>query len=250
MLVPDRSSEADPEGQRSFVTTHWSIVLAAAHESRPDAQAALATLCETYWYPLYSCVRRKGYRAEEAQDLTQEFFATLLQKDYLRVADPERGRFRSFLLASLNHFLANEWDRARAQKRGGGRRMISMDIPGAESRCSIEPADDLTAEKLYERQWALTLLDLVLKQLRQESVREGKEHLFDRLKEFLGGAASDIPYSQVAAELGMTEAAVKMAVHRLRRYYRRLLRAEIAQTVASAAAIDDEIRHLFRALED
>jgi len=249
MSPPGESSGSGHRGKRSFATTRWSLVLTAAHDNRPEARAALATLCETYWYPLYYYVRRRGYRAEEAQDLTQAFFATLLEREYLRVADPGRGRFRSFLLASLNHFLANEWDRARAQKRGGGRRAIPMDVADAESRYSLAPADDLTPERLFERRWALTLLDLVVAQLQQECVREGKERLFDRLKGFLGGAAAGAPYSQAAADLGMTEAAVKMAVHRLRRRYRRLLRAQIAQTVASPEEIDDEIRHLFNALE-
>lgn len=222
-------------------------MLAAAHDSRPQAREALATLCGAYWFPLYYYVRRRGYRADEAQDLTQAFFATLLEKEYLDMADPGRGRFRSFLLASLSHFLANEWDRARARKRGGGK-VISMDVADAESRYSLEPADDLTAERLFERQWAMTLLDQVLAELREELARDGKQPLFDRLKGFLGGEAPGASYGQVAAELGMTEGAVKTAVHRLRRHYRRLLRARIAQTVASAEEIDDEIRHLFAAL--
>jgi RNA polymerase sigma-70 factor (ECF subfamily) len=247
MSRPDRLPESGPSRARSFTTTRWSIVLAAAHDSRPQAREALATLCGAYWFPLYYYVRRRGYRADEAQDLTQAFFATLLEKEYLDMADPGRGRFRSFLLASLSHFLANEWDRARARKRGGGK-VISMDVADAESRYSLEPADDLTAERLFERQWAMTLLDQVLAELREELARDGKQPLFDRLKGFLGGEAPGASYGQVAAELGMTEGAVKTAVHRLRRHYRRLLRARIAQTVASAEEIDDEIRHLFAAL--
>jgi RNA polymerase sigma-70 factor (ECF subfamily) len=246
MPPPDRASDSRHAGGKSFTTTHWSLVLAAGHSSRPDAATALATLCETYWYPLYYYVRRRGYRAEEAQDLTQAFFAKLLEKGYLKVADPDRGRFRSFLLASLNHFLANEWDRARARKRGG--KVLSLDIAGAEGRYSLDPADGLTAEKLFERRWATTLLDLVLSRLRGEFVRQGRERVFERLKDFLANVG-DAPYRQAAADLGMTEAAVKMAVHRLRRQYRRLLRAQIAQTVASPEEIDDEIRHLFAALE-
>jgi RNA polymerase sigma factor (sigma-70 family) len=248
MSPSDRVPESRSGGARSFATTHWSLVLAAAQDRRPDAQAALATLCQTYWYPLYYYVRRRGHRPDEAQDLTQAFFAALLEKEYLRVADPERGRFRSFLLASLNHFLANEWDRARARKRGGGRRMISMDIADAERRCALDPADNLSAEKRFEQQWAITLLDRVLAELRRQFVHEGKQRHFDQLKGFLGGAASAAPYRQAASEMGMTEAAVKMAVHRMRRRYRRLLRARIAQTVASPEEIEDEIRHLFAAL--
>jgi RNA polymerase sigma factor (sigma-70 family) len=247
MSPPDRSSDSRHAGGQSFTTTHWSLVLAAGHGSRPDAGAALATLCEAYWHPLYYYVRRRGYRAEEAQDLTQAFFAAILEKGSLKVADPDRGRFRSFLLASLNHFLAKEWRRRSARKRGG--KVLSLDIAGAESRYSLEPADGLTAEKLFERRWAMTLLDLVLARLREEFAREDRECVFERLKDFLGGAAAEAPYSQAAADLGMTEAAVKMAVHRLRRQYRRLLRAQIAQTVASPEEIDDEIRHLFAALE-
>jgi RNA polymerase sigma-70 factor (ECF subfamily) len=246
MSPRDRASDSRRAGGQSFTTTHWSLVLAAGHGSRPDASAALATLCETYWYPLYYYVRRRGYRAEEAQDLTQEFFAAILEKGHLKVADPDRGRFRSFLLASLNHFLANEWDRASARKRGG--KVLSINIAGAEGRYSLEPADGLTAEKLFERRWATTLLDLVLARLRAEFIRQGRERVFERLKDFLANVG-DAPYRQAAADLGMTEAAVKMAVHRLRRQYRRLLRAQIAQTVASPEEIDDEIRHLFAALE-
>ncbi|MCX5671607.1 MAG: sigma-70 family RNA polymerase sigma factor [Planctomycetota bacterium] len=249
MPSDDRSSKSDPGGPRSFATTRWSLVLAAARDSRPDARAALATLCETYWYPLYTYVRRRGYRAEEALDLTQEFFARLLEKESLRVADRARGRFRSFLLASLNHFLANEWDRARSQKRGGGRKAISLDTAAAESRYALEPSAGLAPEKLFDRRWALTLLERVLADLRRECTRDGKERLFDRLKGYLGGEAPGASYSHVGAELGMTEGAVKMAVHRLRRQYRRLLRAQIAQTVASPEEIDDEIRQLFAALD-
>jgi len=242
------SSASGPGGARSFTTTHWSLVLAAAHESRPEGRAALAALCQAYWHPLYFYIRRRGYRPDEAQDLTQAFFAAILEKGRLRAADPERGRFRSFLLASLNHFLANEWDRARAQKRGGGK-VLSLDMEDAEGRYRLEPADDLTAEKLFERRWAMTLLDLVLAQLRQEFARDGREHLFEQLKGHLGGPAADAPYRRVAADLGMTEAAVKMAVHRLRRRYRHLLRARIAQTVGSVGQIDEEIRRLFAAVD-
>jgi RNA polymerase sigma factor (sigma-70 family) len=248
MPPPDRSSESRHAGGRSFGTTHWSLVLAAAHGSWPKGRAALATLCQAYWHPLYFYIRRRGYQPDEAQDLTQAFFAAILEKGRLQAADPERGRFRSFLLGSLNHFLANEWDRARAKKRGG-RKTLSLDIEGAEGRYLLEPADDLTAEKLFERRWAMTLLDLVLDQLQQDLARDGRGHLFEQLKGFLGGPAADAPYSRVAADLGMTESAVKMAVHRLRRRYRHLLRARIAQTVGSAEQIDDEIRRLFAALD-
>jgi RNA polymerase sigma-70 factor (ECF subfamily) len=237
---------AGPGGARSFATTHWSLVVAAAHDSRPAAKAALATLCETYWYPLYCYVRRRGHLAEEAQDLTQEFFATLLEKHTLRVADRERGRFRSFLLASLNHFLANEWRRQSAKKRGGGRLPLSLDLPAGESRYAQEPSHDLTPEKIYERRWAMVLLEKALSALREEYAAAGKGKLFERLAVFLGGATS-VPYEEVAHELGTTDGAVKVAVHRLRRRCRDLLRAEVAQTVVEPADVDEELRHLMAA---
>ena len=218
--------------------------MAAAHVT-PESREALEELCGRYWYPLYAYVRRRGYGADEAQDLTQEFFARLIEKDTVHVVDPRRGRFRSFLLGTLKHFLANEWDRARAQKRGGGRKTLSIDGASAESRYRHEPADELTPQKLFERRWVLTLLDLVLRDLREEFVSGGRERVFDGLKGFLGGDVPGVPYAQVAGELDMTESAVKVAVHRLRRRYRELLRSQIAQTVASPGEIDDEIRQLF-----
>jgi RNA polymerase sigma-70 factor (ECF subfamily) len=247
MPPSDRSSKSGAAGRRSFATTHWSLVVAAAHDSRPDAQAALATLCETYWYPLYYYVRRRGYRAEEALDLTQAFFATLLEKEYLRAADRERGRFRSFLLASLTHFLAKEWRRASARKRGGGRTPLPLDLQAGESRYSQEPSHDVTPEKAFERRWALLVLERALSKLRDEYAAGGKADLFRRLAGFLGGEKS-APYKQVAADVGMTEAAVKVAVHRLRRRCRQVLRAEVAQTVADPADVDAELRDLMAAV--
>ncbi|MCI0491291.1 MAG: sigma-70 family RNA polymerase sigma factor [Blastocatellia bacterium] len=232
---------------RRFATTHWSLILAAGREATPESEKALAALCATYWYPLYAYVRRKGYQMPEAQDMTQGFFARLLEKNYLQDVDRERGKFRSFLLASLNHFLANEWDRERAQKRGGGIKFIPLDT--AEDLYSLDPADKLTPEKLFERRWATTLLDQVLALLKEEFAGAGKAALFDRLKDFLTGAESRDSYKQAAAELEMSEGAVKVAVHRMRRRFRRLLRAEIAKTVANPAEIDDEIRYLLSALK-
>lgn len=231
-------------GGSRFATTHWSVVLAAGGERSPEAHQALATLCETYWYPLYAYVRRRGYAAEDAQDLTQAFFAALLEKVYLRAADRERGRFRSFLLTALKRFLSKEWDRAHAQKRGGTHGPISLDVQSGETRYSLEPSHDWTPERIYERRWALTLLDQVMARLRQRYVADGKEQLFDLLKAFLTGESGAPPYSQAAAELAMTEGAVKVAVHRLRRRYRELLRSEIAQTVAHPGEVDDELRFL------
>ncbi len=236
-------------GGRRFATTRWSLVAAAAGRSAsPQSSRALATLCEGYWFPLYAFVRREGYSAHDAQDLTQEFFARLLDKNYLADADRRRGRFRSFLLASLKHFLSKQRDRARAQKRGGGRAPLSLDFASAESRYHLEPAGELTAERLYDRRWALTVLEQVLGQLRNESAAAGKLPLFDRLKQYLTARADSRPYAQVADELAMTEGAVKVAVHRLRRRYRELLKQEIAQTVTGPEELDDELRHLFAAV--
>jgi RNA polymerase sigma-70 factor (ECF subfamily) len=231
-----------------FVTTRWSVVLTAGRSDTTHARSALEKLCQTYWYPLYAYVRRRGHSAEDAQDLTQEFFARLLEKNQIAGVDRNRGRFRSFLLASLKHFLANEWHKARAQKRGGGQVPIPIDASAAESKCGIDPADTLTAEKIYERRWALTLLDQVLHRLRDEYVRDGKENLFEQLKSTLTEASRSVRYADIAAGLGTSEGAVKVAVHRLRQRYREVLRAEIADTVASPGEVEDEIRNLFAAL--
>lgn len=244
--LPDPRSARGPH---EFETTRWSLVLAAGHRSSPDAQAALTTLCRSYWFPLYSYVRRRVGNRDEAQDLTQAFFVQLLEKDYLAVARPERGKFRAFLLTSLKHFLSNQWDKARAQKRGGGRAAIPLDLAAGESRYCLEPMDELTPERLFERQWALTLLEQVLRRLREESVATGKERQFERLKAFVAGQSSAGAYAAAAEALGVTEGAVKVAVHRFRRRYRELLRSEIAQTVAGPADVDDEIRSLFATFE-
>jgi RNA polymerase sigma factor (sigma-70 family) len=248
MARTDEKQEPSSSGSRQFATTRWSLVLAAGQRSSPQSSAALATLCENYWYPLYAYVRRRGHEADEAQDFTQAYFARLLEKNDLAAADPGRGRFRSFLLASLKHFLANEWDRARAEKRGGGRSVLSIDFGTAEERYRAEPSHDLTPERIFERRWALVLLENVLARLHDESAQAGKADSFDRLKGFLTGEQSAVTYGQLAAELNMSEGALKVAVHRLRRRYRELLRAEIEETVADAEEIDQEIRDLFSAL--
>ena len=196
----------------------------------------------------YAFVRRQGHSADQAQDLTQEFFARLLEKHYLRAADPERGRFRSFLLASCKHFLSKERDRAKAQKRGGGRKVLPLDFEAGERRYSLEPTHEATAEKVYERRWALTLLDQVFARLRNEFDRAGKRNEFDRLKVYLTGEAAALSYREAAAELGTTEGAVKVAVHRLRRRYRELVREEIGHTVAGPDDVAEELRRLFAAL--
>jgi RNA polymerase sigma-70 factor (ECF subfamily) len=223
-------------------------VLSAGRRSSPNSQQALATLCSLYWYPLYACVRSQGYRPHDAQDLTQEFFARLLARNDIAAADRAKGRFRSFLSTALKHFLANARDHARARKRGAGRVPISLDFATAESRLSLEPFHALTAEKAFARRWALTLLDCVLCRLREEFAAAGKAQVFDLLKNFLSGPTKAVSYAEVGAALNMTEGTVKVAVHRLRRRYRDLLRGEIAQTVADRDEVDDEIRELFAAL--
>lgn len=230
------------------MTTHWSLVLAAGGQLSGDAECALAALCENYWYPLYVFVRRQNYNHDEAQDLTQHFFARLLEKDFLGQVDQERGRFRSFLLACLKHFLSNERDRERAQKRGGGRQLISMDGEEADQRYRLEPVSDLTPEKIFERRWAMTLLERTLNQLRDECVAAGTGDRFDQLKPFITGGAKDQSYRQAAAALDMTEDAAKALAYRLRKRYRQHLRDEILQTVSTPQQVDEEIRDLFSAL--
>jgi RNA polymerase sigma-70 factor (ECF subfamily) len=212
------------------------------------ATQALERLCKVYWYPLYAFVRRQGCTADDAQDLTQEFFARLLAKHYLADVDRSKGRFRSFLLASLKHFLANEWDRARAQKRGGRVDFVSIDQQAAETRMGLEPSHSETPEKLFERQWALTLLDEVLARLQEECTADGKAETFHHLKVTLTTDRNTVSYTDLASRLSMTEGAVKVAVHRLRQRYREILRAEIAHTVASPDEVEVELRHLFSVL--
>jgi RNA polymerase sigma-70 factor (ECF subfamily) len=233
-----------------FAETQWSLVLAAGRGGDSTrARDALAALCRSYWYPLYAFVRRQGHAPHDAQDLTQDFFARLLEKNWLAGVDRTRGRFRSFLLAAMKHFLANEWDKSKALKRGGGvHNFISLDAESAESRYALEPADNLTADKLYERRWALTLLDRTLARLRDEFVAEGKAKQFDELKFTLTGGRGETPYAELAAKFGMTEGAVKVMVHRLRQRYREVLRAQIAETVGDAGEVEAELRHLFATL--
>ena len=247
-MSKNESGKGRIAGKRHFATTHWSIVAAAGAASRADAHDALSQLCEVYWYPLYAYVRRRGYSAPDAQDLTQAFFARLLEKQSLRVADADRGKFRSFLLASLDHFLANERDRARAQKRGGGVAPISLHWAAGESRVNLEPAHELTPERLYERQWALTLLELVVRRMEAEYQEAGKTRQFELFKDALGGGREQLPYVEVAAELNMTVENARQAAHRMRKRYRALLREEVARTVADPSDVDDELASLFDAL--
>jgi len=213
----------------------------------PQAQDALQTLCQTYWHPLYAYARRRGHSPADAEDLTQAFFGWVLERKWLERADQRRGRFRSFLLTSFSNFLSNEWDKATAQKRGGGR-ILSLQRDEAEGRCAQEPADHLTPEQSFEWRWALTLLDQVMKRLEIEFSQDSKEELFEALKPCLLGERSAQPYSALAATLGMTEGSVKVAVHRLRQRYRQLLRDEIANTVAKPEEVDEEMRYLFEVL--
>jgi RNA polymerase sigma-70 factor (ECF subfamily) len=248
MPARDPDERREQQSVRRFATTRWSLVAAAGNRTAPEAQEALATLCRIYWYPLYAYARRQLASADDAQDLTQEFFVRLLEKDYLQAADPQRGRFRAFLLTAFQRFLANERDRARAQKRGGGRPVLSLDFQAGESQFQREPADPATPETLFERRWALTLLEQTLGRLRQEFASAGKEKLFATLKGTLTGDDSGVPYAQLAAQLDVSEQAVKVAVHRLRRRYAELLRAEITQTVADPREVEDELRDLFAAV--
>lgn len=235
---------ANPQPMAVFATTHWSAVVNAGEEGSPAAAEAIAKLCKIYWYPLYAYVRRQGYSADQAQELTQEFFARLLARNYFRALDRQKGKFRSFLLASMEHFLAKEWRDSHRLKRGGGQTICSLDEGDTETRYKLEPAETMTAERIYERRWAFTLLEQAHKHLRDEFVAAGKLPLFDALQVFLTGDRSDITYAQMGATIDMTEGAVKVAVHRLRRRYGEVLREEIAATVSSADEVEEELRHL------
>ena len=239
MLNPDE--KPDLRAREHFATTQWNVVIAAGLVDHADARAALATLCEGYWIPLYAYVRRRVSDVAEAQDLTQEFFAQLLEKDLLAVAAPERGRFRSFLLTALKNFLTNQWHKARAEKRGGGRGTLSLNFAEGDSRLSLEPSHD--------RKWALTLLDRTLNRLGDEYRFHKKGELFDDLRPLIGGNRDEGDYAEVAEKLRMTAGAAKAAAYRMRNRYRELLRDELAATVADPADIDDEIAWLFQALE-
>ena len=248
MAISDPRDFAAHPGSPAFATTRWSVVAAAGAGASPDARAALTTLCETYWYSVYAFIRRRGCSAEDARDLTQEFFATLIEKEYLQAADRERGRFRSFLLTAVKRFLSKEYERATAQKRGGTRQHISLDFDAGESRYRIEPFHNSTPERLFERRWALTVLDRVVQRLEQEYADGGKAELFARLKAGLTGPAETAPYAEIAAELQTTPGAVKVAAHRLRKRYREILKAEIAETLVDPGDVRDELQHLLQAV--
>jgi RNA polymerase sigma factor (sigma-70 family) len=246
---PDQASEGRPRTDAAvFATTHWSVVLAAGHSTAADADAALEKLCRTYWFPLYAFARRQGNSPEDAQDLTQDFFARLLQKNYLAKADPDRGKFRTFLLGSLKNFLVNEWKRAGRLKRGGGLEFLSIDTIAAEDRYAAEAPVESNADADYEMRWAVTLIEQVLSALRQEFNAAGKGQLFTELKGFIWGDKSTVSYAEIAEQVKLSEGNVKVAVHRLRQRFRELLRAEVAQTVAGPEDIDVELRHLINVL--
>ena len=247
MLGLDEQDSPLPRGNNIFATTHWSVVLAAGQGGSLAAEEALEKLCHTYWYPIYAYVRRRAGDAHEAEDLTQEFFARLLGKNSLASVQREGGKFRSFLLTALKHFLINKWQQRQTAKRGGGKTLLSLDEVDAEKRYQFEPADETTPEVLFERRWAATVLEQVRRRLRARYAADGQAELFEALQPCLTGAEQTLAYVDLAARLGTSESAVKMAVHRLRKRYGESLRAEIALTVDSPAEVEAEIRCLIAA---
>ena len=247
--MPPSEATSVAQPAQLFATTQWSAVFLAGQESSPEATLALERLCANYWYPLYAYVRRKGRTVEEAQDLTQEFFAHFLERKYFRHADRNRGRFRTFLLTSLGHFVINEWTKANREKRGGGQRIVSLDEEMAEARFTAEPAEQ-PSETLYDRGWAGVLLDRALTALNIEFAQAGKQELFARLKIYVWGEKNSLSYREMAEQLGMTEQAVKTSVHRLRKRYGELLRLEVAQTVLTAGDVEEELRYLISVIRN
>ena len=243
----------DPQGKPiaarggSFPTTRWSLVLAVARSSGGSEQA-LAKLCQAYWPAVYAYARHRGYSAEHSEDLTQGFFSKLIEKHYVEQADRERGKFRTFMLSSFKNYMANEWDRGNAQKRGGGQWLLSLDFTDAERQVRIEPADPTTPETIFLRRWARTLLDRVLGQLQAEMVQAGYAKRFERLKDFVTDSDPGVSYRELATELDMSESALSVTVHRMRRRFAHLLREEVGHTVDDRDAVADEIRFLIEAL--
>jgi DNA-directed RNA polymerase specialized sigma24 family protein len=244
----ETNKEVDVAPREWFSTTHWSTVLAAADHGSAQSAEALEKLCRAYWYPLYAHVRQRGHDATEAEDLTQEFFLRFLAKDYLTHLRRGRGRFRNYLLTALNHFLADEWDRERRVKRGGGVRPLRIDFEAGEEFYRDEPVDQASPDRLYERRWALAALQYVLAQLREEYEQKGKGRLFDVLKNLLVDDPEELPWASACVELGMSEGALRIAAHRLRRRYGELFRREIANTVSTPEEIDEEMRYLLAVL--
>ena len=249
-MTSQHSSAAGTPPGDVFATTHWTVVLAAGQGHTPESDRALEELCRTYWYPLYAYVRRHGHSREDAEDLTQAFFARFLEKNYLEGLSAERGRFRAYLLAALKHFLANEWDRARRRKRGGHLTHLPLDWHDAEARYRIDPTDHLSPDKLYDRAWAVLLLEQVVSRLGNESATADKRRVFEQLKPFLTAGKGALSHADAARALGMEEGAVRTAVHRLRKRYRQLLREEIARTLSDPAQVEEEMRALFSAFSE
>jgi RNA polymerase sigma factor (sigma-70 family) len=244
MNSPSDGVEPSAKVSGQFTTTHWSVVLAAGQQELPQAAEALERLCRTYWYPLYVYVRRRGYQVEDAQDLTQQFFARFLEKGSFSLANPARGRFRTFLLNSLQHFLPDDWKRAHRAKRGGGASELPLDGVTAEARYAAELTDTTTPERAYEERWAMTLLEQVLERMREDYTRVGKARLFEALQDFLWGPDLSVSYAALTKALAMAEGAIRVAVHRLREDYRERLRAEVAHTVSDPSEVDPELRYL------
>ena len=246
MTAPERDRTPAPGGGAVFQTTHWSVVLSAGDLASPDAHAALARLCQTYWLPIYAFIRKRGHSPQQAEDLTQDFFGNFLEKNYVAKAVRDRGRFRSFLMTSVENFLHNTHDRNQARKRGPASALLSLDNQNAEVHYLAEPTDEADPAKVFEQRWASTVLQTVLQRLRNEFLESGRSELFEKLCAHLWGEAESIPYPQVAQQFGFTVANVKTTAYRLRQRYRELLREEIAQTVAQPGEIDEEIRYLIR----
>jgi RNA polymerase sigma-70 factor (ECF subfamily) len=246
-LTSEHSTPASSAPGDIFVTTHWTVVLAAGQRHTPQSDHALEELCRTYWFPLYAYVRRRGHSKQDAEDSVQAFFARFLEKNYLTGLSAERGRFRAFLLASLKHFLINEWKKSQRQKRGGGEINLSLDWQTADTKFQVAATNEPSPDRAFDREWALALLAKVIERLQQECAADGKARLFDQLKMFLMAGKGESAQSDVAKTLGMEEGAVRVAIHRLRKRYRVLLRDEIAQTLADESQVDEEMRALFGA---
>ena len=246
-MTSEHSSQPSSAPGDIFATTHWTVVLAAGRRHTPQSDAALEELCRTDWFPLYAYVRRRGHTKEDAEDLTQAFFARLLEKNFLAGVDNEKGKFRAFLLAALKHFLANEWDKSQAQKRGGGSLPLSLDWQTADTKFQVAATSEPSPDQAFDREWALALLAKVIERLESECAAEGKAKIFAQLKRFLTAGTGGAAQSEVAKTLGLEEGAARVAIHRLRKRYRQLLREEISQTLADPAQVDEEMRALFGA---
>lgn len=247
-MNPPSAPSTPDAGEDIFVTTRWTVVLEAGRKSSPHSDRALAELCQQCWYPLYAYVRRRVNSREDAEDLTQGFFASFLAKNYLEGLAAERGKFRAFLLAALQHFLANERDKAGRQKRGGGAEHLSLDWQDADNRFHLDPPDPASPERLFDREWALALLEKVIQRLQAACAAEGRAGLFAQARGYLMAGEAAIPYAEAAAKLGLDEGAVRVAVHRLRKRYRELLQDEVAQTLDDPAQVREELRSLRAAL--